>query len=420
MSAILSPRHRIWSLPILLGGAWFGVRLGVGGDSIEMGRIALESCAGLGLGLLGSLGMNFAQDTRAQQQAAISENQQRIRKLELSSAKIEELRAELMVLRTTLNTYIDDKRRETDSIRGAIVDLNNDVSRLKDMDPSSELRPQLEMIAAKFGELAGMRQVVRTLSSKVRTVEHLAAQVCEVESRMTASNHDGTIPDGWVNWYEKVQREIAEVHDVIGQKVQEQVKGEVTRLLERWREEDSLSDDELVSVSVTDYSSARSSGRMTKVSARVSESASRTSERIERYSKRLKGIESQVESLSEVVAALDSRIGQALPAIDRLNRQPESEEASSEAAIESEAEALREVLAEAESNDEQPAAQDALSGRSKVVSLRLVAAGSSSRREPVVVKADPYKVTLQQLALYNSEIRQRLLSNHSQSLRKSA
>lgn len=318
---IFGPRHRIWSLPMIGGGMWLAARLGISQDSVDLARASLESSAAAGVGLLVSFMANVIQDNARRKMAIVSANADRIRKLELTHTHVEEVRAELICLKQALTDFIQSKQTDTRKIRNSIVDLNNDIARLKDQDPSNELRPQLEAIARKFGELAGVRQVVKTLSSKVRKVESLAAQVYEVEGRIKHKDAD-QVPEGWKNWYSRVQREIEAVHSVIDSQVTTKVKSEVSRMLATWRAQDADADspiqatDAISTVALSVEEEALASGSQdpseadTAIRTRSGSllTAGKARSQISRMSKRLMGIESQVRLLSDVVGDLGQRL----------------------------------------------------------------------------------------------------------------
>jgi len=196
---ILSHRHRLYVVPLLAVGAayaFFELRTGIGGTP----RLAVEMVAAGGLGFLLAAAWTWFEDAPAREggrggkhrkpfiageQIQITENQR----------EIWALREEIRQLEGGLHTYLRDKKNEGQRLRDAILDLNHDVTRLKDTSPVDALKPQLETIASKFGELAGVRQVVSRLSSKVRRVEDLAAQVAGAEARVKQAAADGVSQD---------------------------------------------------------------------------------------------------------------------------------------------------------------------------------------------------------------------------------
>ncbi len=192
---ILSHRSRLFAVPMLAAGAafaFFELRHGIGGPI----RQAVEVIAAGGAGFLLAAAWTWFEDAPAREggrggksrkqfiaaeQIQITENQR----------EIWALREEIKKLEGGLHVYLRDKKNEGQRLRDAILDLNHDVTKLKDTSPVDALKPQLESIASKFGELAGVRQVVTRLSSKVRRVEDLAAQVASAEARVREAAEAG-------------------------------------------------------------------------------------------------------------------------------------------------------------------------------------------------------------------------------------
>ena len=220
---LATARRKLWLYPILGGLA------GVAWHAFSASSVVAEVMLGqAGIGLVTGFAIGSVKYGISQRNAGRSARRSRVHhkiQVELNSSEISMVRSELTALRKGLKDYLASKKVESDKIRSSIIDLNNDVARIKERDPREELEPQLKAIADKFGELAGVRNSVRKISRKMARVEGLAQQVAEVEGRLAAkSKAESTVRRGWANWFSKVKGEVDSMWSEVGQQIQHQVE----------------------------------------------------------------------------------------------------------------------------------------------------------------------------------------------------
>lgn len=184
LRTLFNERHRLWTVPLLTSSAALAVfhaRVGEGGPM----RAAVEmACAGA-LGFLIAAAWSSLDNAKAKARKAPPRVEQVIASA-AAKREIDALRHELRAMEQGMTRYLDAKKSEGQTLRNAIIDLNNDVSRLRGESTGQQLKPQLEAIAEKFNELAGVRQAVSKLSMKMRRVEDIALKVTEAEARVQA------------------------------------------------------------------------------------------------------------------------------------------------------------------------------------------------------------------------------------------
>lgn len=185
LKAVLNPANRLWSIPVISAGAAcaaFAARAGQGGTP----RMVVEAMVAGGLGFLIAAAWTTVETSKGKARKT-SLRAEELLETRQSRRDVEALRTEILALEGGLHCYLDAKKQEGVKLRNAIIDLNNDVARLKDESPVQQLKPQLEAIAEKFGELSSVRQAVGKLSIKMRRVEAIGQQVAEAEARISSN-----------------------------------------------------------------------------------------------------------------------------------------------------------------------------------------------------------------------------------------
>ncbi|MCA8938414.1 MAG: hypothetical protein KDB07_01280 [Planctomycetes bacterium] len=318
-------RNRVWGWPLAAASVTSIIFVARGGSFGTLPMLTEAALAATG-GFLLAVATVMRKEARAGKPVRKNKAKRSVQ-VELNESDINVLRSELTALRASLKDYIAAKRAEGVKIHGAIVDLNNDVASLKETDPAEKLRPQLQVIAQKFGELSDVRRIVQTLSGKMKRVEALAGQVAEVEARIQKQSKtgDNSAVQGWNNWMGKVRRELSGMWKQVGtelrqdviRETEEHVDRQIDEVLERkLAKRRSLRESERASIinEVRSEISGRVNARVERlfqganVSSVVSQMANAQEERIKTMNSRMATMASEMAKLQTQISKMQEGV----------------------------------------------------------------------------------------------------------------
>lgn len=202
--SLFNDRNRLWSIPLLAGtagAAFFALR---GGDGPLM-RCVFETVVAAAIGFVLTAAWTLAQDLFARLPFAPSRIRQQ-EQLDTQQHLLTGVQQELRGLEYGLQEYLTAKKAEGQALNDRILDIENDITLLKDDDPAEELREQLSLIADKFGELAGVRAAVGQLSGKVKFIEDVARQVQETQTSIAEAEKGS-------EWFSAIESQMAALRE---------------------------------------------------------------------------------------------------------------------------------------------------------------------------------------------------------------
>ncbi|MCK6439489.1 MAG: hypothetical protein L6Q71_04735 [Planctomycetes bacterium] len=232
LGKLCDDRNRLWSFPLVAALVALAATVVRTGHDPAL-RVFVEMAVSAGAAFVLTAGWMLVQDLRTGWKKLPSRAEQ-YAELKVQGGMIAIVHEELRSLEAGLQEYLVAKKTEGLKFRDQIMDLENDVARIKASDPTMALKGQLSLIADKFGELAGVRAMVNKIAGKLDTVEKLARQAEDAHVRLaqrgwSAAADDGSKPQ---DWFASIEARIEAVRAEVSAAQKVDVMAEVRAMLD--------------------------------------------------------------------------------------------------------------------------------------------------------------------------------------------